>query len=65
MGCLYCAMDGICHFYDKDEYGNIKNAKDTEYGFMSEGACVVEDDEFPDMNCAAYESREREEDFEE
>jgi len=61
MGCLYCANDGICYFYDKDEFGIIKNVKDTGYGFMGEGACVVEDDEFPDMNCEAYESLEREE----
>ena len=65
MGCLYNNFGGTCQFYDKDEFGIVKDIKDTDYGFVEDGACVVEDDEDPYYTCSSYESNDPEEDEDE
>jgi len=52
--CIYSNWEGFCTLYEED-MGDIKNVHDTDLGIMGKGACVVEDDEFPDMSCEAYE----------
>ena len=61
--CIYSNWEGYCQLYDED-YGYVHNIHDTDYGFVGKGACVVEDDEFPDMSCSAYEDSEPEDEEE-
>lgn len=56
--CIYNSWEGVCTFYD-EELGNIKNVDETDYGFIGEGICVVEDDEDPTYTCSAYESHDK------
>lgn len=56
MACIYSTYpSGKCQFYES-EYGDVKNVTDTDYGFVGKGLCVVDEDEFPDINCSAYEN---------
>jgi len=64
MSCLYSDNEGVCYFYDKDEYGLIKNVIDTDYGFVEAGICVVDEDPDPMLTCSSYEPVDPSEDEE-
>lgn len=65
MSCLYHSFGGVCQFYDKDEYGIVKDIHDTDYGFVGEGACVVDEDPDPYFSCSSYENIDPTEDDDE